>query len=610
METIRFILPILRAYRGHYLLGLLLAPLSTALALAPASLLGRVVTELEQAVGRRDASLRVVYVLSAWILALALGRGLCLFAVRMLMIGASRGFEYDLRNRLFDRLQALDLAFYRTARTGDLMARLTGDVEAARTLVGPVVMYSANALSTLAIALPLMLIVDWRLTLLVMVPLSLLTLAVKTIGPRVHEASKRSRETSGELASFAQENFGGVRVVKAYAREEAELEAFRGLSLTQLSRSMVVERLSNWMGPIVGLVGESAVVLLLLAGGLMILRGTFTLGRFVEFAGYQTLLIWPMISIGWVLNQANRGTASVARLREVLDAQSLVDGARLLANEAPVPAPSVGPAAPAVISRAPCEIELRDVTFAYPGARTASVLSGVSLRVPRGKRVAVVGRTGSGKSTLLSLIPRLWPVSPGTVFLDGEDVLRIPLAELRARIGFVPQESFLFSRTILDNLAFAGEGEALPSATGNAQARARACAQLARLDKDVDQFPRGYAELVGERGVTLSGGQKQRAALARALFKDPPVLILDDPLSAVDAHTEEEILENLEQASRGRTLLLASHRVSAMRVMDRIYVLDGGRVVEEGTHRALQNARGLYARLCQRQAITAELEGL
>jgi ATP-binding cassette subfamily B protein len=604
VEKIRYLLPLARPYRRRYLLGVLLAPLSTALALALPALTGKAVNLLQGIAGRPERSLDPILAVAGLILVCALGRGILLFAVRMLIIGASRDFEFDLRNRLFEHLLSLDARFFAGARTGDIMSRLTSDVDAVRTLFGPVVMYSANALFTLILAVPFMLFLDPLLTVLVLAPLSLLTLAVRRIGPLVHQASRRSQETFAELSSAAQENFAGVRVVKAFAREEMEIGRFREISGRYLERSMETERLSNWMGPIVGSLGEVAVILLLLAGGMMILWGRFSLGEFIEFAGYQALLIWPMISVGWVMNQVHRGTASAVRLKEILSARSEVadrDGAATEAAEA-----SAGgrPAAPGVLGSAGAlELEVRGLTFGY-GSR--QVLRGVSLIVPRGSTVAVIGRTGCGKSTLLGLIPRLWRVPEGTIFIDGRDVNSIPLAELRAAIGFVPQESFLFSRTILENVAFSADGER----SVEVEDRARHFAAVARLDKDVDQFPRGYGELVGERGVTLSGGQKQRAAIARALLADPRLLILDDPLSAVDTHTEEEILANLRVASRGRTTLVASHRVSAIRDADHIYVLDEGQVVEHGTHRDLLSRDGRYAELYRRQLIADELEGL
>jgi ATP-binding cassette subfamily B multidrug efflux pump len=592
VETIRFLYPLARPYSRRYALGILLAPLSTLLALSIPGLTGRSVNLLQELSGNPEASLMPILGLAALIVAAAAGRGVLLFGVRMLVIGASRGFEYDLRNRLFDHLQSLDARFYGRARTGDLLSRLTSDVEATRALAGPVILYTSNAAFTLVLALPLMASVDLLLTVLVLAPLGFLALAVRRVGPRIHAASRRAQETLAELGSFAQENFAGVRAVRSFAREEDELGGFGEISARYLGRTMEAERLYSWMGPTVAAIGECSAILLLLIGGRMILAGTFTLGGFVEFAGYGALLIWPMVSIGWVLNQVHRGSASVVRLREILAARSEVE------IEIPgAPSAFALPAAP--------ELEIRSLTFAYDGR---PVLRDVSLRVPAGSTVAIVGRTGAGKSTLLSLIPRLWRVPDGAVFIDGRDANSIPLADLRRAIGFVPQESFLFSRTIAENIAFSADGE--ESEADRLDAEVRRWAAFARLDKDIDQFPLGYAEVVGERGVTLSGGQKQRAAIARALLKDPRILLLDDPLSAVDVATEEEILANLRKAARGRTVILASHRVSGVRSADRIFVLDDGRVAEEGTHRDLLKFGGIYADLYRRQLLAEELERL
>ncbi len=602
MKTLRFFLPLMRPYWKQYIAGILLAPLSTLFALAIPRFTGEVVNRLRRIAGDSTASLEPILWLAGWILAAALVRGVLLFSVRMLIIGASRGFEFDLRNRLFGHLQSLDARYFHRIRTGDVMSRLTSDVEAARTLAGPVVMYSVNAFFTLALAIPLMAAVDPVLTLLVMVPLSLLTLAVRRIGPRVHAASRRAQEALAAVGSFAQENFGGVRVVKSFAREDAEIASFRGLSLGLQARNLDAERLSVWMGPVVGSIGEVAVILLLLVGGWMILRGEFTLGQFVQFEGYQTLLIWPMISIGWVFNQAHRGTASTGRLEEILAARSTVADPPAAVGPRPSPVESFPAATPA---SGPPSIRISGLNFGY-GDRP--ILRDVSLEVPPGALVAVVGRTGSGKSTLLSLLPRLWRVPDGAISIDGVDINRIPLARLRSRIGFVPQESFLFSRTIRENIALARDGDAVPPA--EVENQAYRCAAIARLDKDVDQFPRGYEEIVGERGVTLSGGQKQRVAIARALLADPRILILDDPLSAVDAQTEQEILANLREAARGRTTLVATHRVGGIRLADRIHVLEEGRIVEQGTHAELLRTGRVYPALYQRQILEDELEGM
>ena len=578
MNTIRFLYPYLRAHWKGYFWGLLLVPISTATALSIPYFTGEAVKVLE-GTSRAEGALAT---LIAAILVGSVIRGIALFAVRFLIIGASRKMEFDLRNDLFGHLQNLDQLFFKNARTGDLMARITSDVENARMVAGPVIMYTANTFFMLAVAVPLMVSLSWTLTICILIPLSLLTLAVRLIGPRVHEAIAASQETLSELSSVAQENFAGARVVKSFAQEENEGRRFETVGRKFLGKNIEVARVSSWMHPIVGGVGDLSLISLLLVGGALILWGDLDLSGIVKFSGYQALLLWPMIALGWVVNQFQRGETSVRRLQELFSAEPKVKE----------------PAAPSLPPSGEIEgrISIRHLTFSFGGT---PVLDDVSIEVPQGTTVAIVGRTGSGKSTLLSLIPRVYPVPDGTIFIDDIDVNRLPLALLRQSIGFVPQESFLFSRTVNENIAFGVEGLDVDDISS--------AARVTRLDKDIDQLPRGYHELVGERGVTLSGGQKQRAAMARALLVRPKILILDDALSAVDTSTEEEILENLKEATKELTTLIVSHRISSIRHADRIYVLDGGAVAEEGTHDELLLQDRLYAEMYRRQLISDEL---
>ncbi len=601
VKTLRFLLPYFTPYRWQYLVGLLFIPVSTFGALSIPRLMGDAVDSLE----RGSAELGFLLVMGGWILFYAVCRGIGLFASRYYIIGASRRLEFDLRNRLYDHLLGLDRRFYQSARTGDLMTRATLDVEAARTIAGPAIMYSANCLFMLFLAIPLMASVDPWLTLLVMVPLSLLSWAVRVIGPRVHLATRLAQESLSDLSSAAQENFSGMRVVKSYSMQEREIASFRKLCDVYYDRSLVSERISNWMGPIVGGVGETAVLLLILVGGNMILAGELSLGDLVKFSGYQAMLIWPMISIGWVVNQVHRGVASVGRLDQVFSERSGIvvsgapaaeTGANSTASEAVLPPRFAG------------RLEVRGLTFAF-GERV--VLRDIDMEIPAGSTVAIIGRTGSGKSTLVSLFPRLYPVPDGTIFLDGIDINGIPLDVLRRSIGFVPQETFLFSRSIEDNIAFGvpADGDGSGSATETDLERLiREYATVSRLDKDLDQLGEGLREVVGERGVTLSGGQRQRVAIARALIGRPPVLIFDDSLSAVDTHTEEEILGNLRHATSDLTVIVVSHRISTVRDADHIYVLDDGRIVERGQHDELVRRDGLYAELDRQQRLSDELE--
>ncbi|MEE3230063.1 MAG: ABC transporter ATP-binding protein, partial [Planctomycetota bacterium] len=564
MNSIRFILPFARRYGRRYLAGLLIVPLSIGSLLAIPWLTGECVDILRESMGPQETINSLpptsqVAILLAAIVFFAFTRGLSLFAIRWFIISASRKVEFDLRDRLFSHLQSLDQGFYNNWKTGDLLARCTQDVERVRVLAGPIIMYSANTACMLLIALPLMISVSGWLTLLLMVPLSLLTLSVRKIGPRVHDAVFKAQETLSDLSSLSQEDFAGIRVVKSFAQEEAESERFRKLSGDYVKDNLVAARIQAWMHPLVAGVNELSVMLLLVLGGYYLLEGNgaLTLGEFIKFAGYQFQLIWPMISIGWVVNQFHRASASVKRLEAIFESKSNIV----------LPAEPVTPPAGKITGT----ISIRNLDFAYNGKK---VLEDVSIEAPVGHTIAITGRTGSGKSTLIKTLPRILPVDDGRIFIDGIDINRLPAGLLRRAIGYVPQESFLFSRSISGNIGFgidAPKEEAVLSA-----------ARVSRLDKDIDQFPRGWEEQVGERGVTLSGGQKQRAALARALLVQPAILLLDDSLSSVDTQTEKEILTELGVATGSITTLVVAQRISSILHADRIYVLEDGRVAEEG----------------------------
>jgi len=583
VETLRFILPYLRPHWKGYAVGLLLVPFSAAASLATPYLTGEVFAVLEDPSKPHSAITATLL----WIIGIGVAGAFGLFAVRYFIIGASRKMEFDLRNHLFRHLQTLDQLYFKSVRTGDLMARATSDVESVRTVAGPVILYAARTTFLLAVAIPLMASVSWLLTLCVMVPLSLLTLAVRLIGPKVHEGVLRAQETLSELSSAGQEDFAGVRVVKSFAQEDHEISSFTAIAQKYMERNLLVARVSAWMQPIVGAVGDLSLISLLLVGGILMLGGKLALSDVVKFSGYQASLLWPMISIGWVANQFHRGSASVQRLRAVFAVESRV--------QEPVQ-PIVPPGAALEGS-----VSIRGLTYDY-GQTAEPALRNVSIEAPAGSTIAIVGRTGSGKSTLVSLIPRIYPPPDGAVFIDGVDVNRLPLDLLRRSIGFVQQESFLFSRTVSDNIAF-GVDEPEPEDV-------YAVAELTRFSKDIDQLPAGYDELVGERGVTLSGGQKQRAAISRALLVKPKILILDDALAAVDTQTEEEILQNLRRATRGITTIVVSHRISSIRHADRIYVLEAGRIEEEGSHTELLARNGLYAKIYRLQLLSDELEQL
>ncbi len=573
-------------YRRQYLAGLACGVVATAVQLAAPWILKHAIDDL--LLGVTAEKLRFY---AAGLFALAVFGGLFRFLVRRIVIGASRGLEYELRNDFFAHLQRMPLAYYQAHRTGDLMSRATNDLSAVRQMIGPAVMYTANTSLTFIVAIGLMLSIDARLTLIALIPLPFVSLAVRYFGAAIHRRFERIQEQLSDLSAVTQEALAGVRVVRAYRQEQAELERFRVSNEEFVQRNRKLIRLQGAFYPSMGLLMGVSELLVLWLGSRHVIAGRITVGELVAFNAYLVMLSWPMIAFGWVTNLLQRGMASWKRMLEVLDVQpSIADAAASALAEA-----GGGP----IVAG---QIEFRNLTFAF-GDRV--VLDSISAVLPAGKTTAIVGGTGAGKSTLLALLPRLYDPPPGTVFIDGVDVRAFPLPVLRGAIGFVPQEPFLFSDTIAENIAFGMAG----SAAGDAASRERIeeAGRIARLDKDVGDFPKGYDTVVGERGITLSGGQKQRTAIARAVAMNPRVLVLDDALSAVDTYTEEEILRRLEDVMRQRTSILVSHRISTVRGADQILVLDRGRIVERGRHEELVEAGGLYAELHRKQLLEEEL---
>jgi len=595
----RRLLPFLLRYKQRVLIGLTCVVITTAIQLLSPWVLKHAIDDLHAGVTRGKLGLY-----AALILAIALVGGAFRFLMRRILIGVSRDIEYDVRNDFFTRLQLMPLAYYQARRTGDLMSRATNDLNAVRMMIGPAVMYSANTILVFIVAIVLMASIDGRLTLIALLPLPLVTISVKYFGSAIHIRFEAIQAQLADLSAVVQEALSGVRVVRAYNQEPHEIARFRAANDEYVRRNRVLIRLQGLFYPSMTLFLGFGSLLVLWLGSREAIRGRISVGEFVAFNAYLVMLSWPMIAFGWVTNILQRGMASWKRMLEVLDAKPEIDDR------------AVSAAGRAAVIRG--AIEIRNLVFTYPGA-TEPVLDDVSLSIKAGETAAFIGATGSGKSTLISLFPRLHDPPPGTVFLDGVDVREIPLAKVRGAIGFVPQEPFLFSDTIAENIAFGVDP--LPPITGAPQItqttqieekdplhdRIRRAAAVARLDKDVEAFPKGYDTLVGERGITLSGGQKQRTAIARALMMDPRLLILDDALSAVDTYTEEEILTRLRGVMRQRTSLLISHRVSTVRDADQIFVLDRGRIVERGRHAELVAAGGLYAALHRRQLLEEEL---
>jgi ATP-binding cassette subfamily B protein len=521
------------------------------------------------------------------LLGISLVRGVFLFLMRRIIIGASRDIEYDMRNDFFARLEQLPLGYYQARRTGDLMSRATNDLNAVRMMIGPAIMYSTQTLLIFVVAIAVMSAIDFRLTIIALVPLPFVSVSVKYFGSAIHKRFEKIQAQLSDVSAVVQEALSGVRVVRAYRQEAHEEDRFRRSNLEYLERNRVLIRLQGAFYPSMTFFLGLGSLLVLWLGSRAVIRGEISLGEFVAFNGYLVMLAWPMIAFGWVTNILQRGFASWGRMLEIMREEPAISDAAVTAAGG--------------TARVDGAIEFRSLTFAYPGS-DRPVLRDIDLRIESGQTVAFVGGTGSGKSTLINLLPRLHEPPPGTVFVGGVDVREIPLERLRGAIGFVPQEPFLFSDTIAGNVSFSAPEPAA------ALGPVRAAAAIARLDKDVEEFPRGYDTLVGERGITLSGGQKQRTALARALYSDPAILILDDALSAVDTYTEEEILLRLRGVMRQRTSIIVAHRVSTVREADQIFVLHDGRIAERGTHDELVKRNGLYAALHRKQLLEEELQ--
>jgi ATP-binding cassette, subfamily B, multidrug efflux pump len=506
------------------------------------------------------------------------------YAMRLSILGAALEIEAELRRDYFAHLQRMHLGFFQGARTGDLMARAVNDIRAVQRFAGVGLMRSCHTMVMLIVSVAFMLSIDVRLTLWTMTILPLVTILFIALGREIHRRFDRVQEQFSALSARAQENFSGIRVVKAFAQEEAETDAFRVENEKVVATNLQLARIQGALWPAIGLILGIASVVLLWQGGTDVIRGRITLGQMVQFSYYLARLSFPMIALGWVTNLWQQGLASMERLDEIFNRQPQI----------------ADPADPVHLGPVSGRIEFRDVTFAYDGA---AVLRDITLTIPAGSTVAIVGPTGSGKSTLVHLIPRLFDATRGQVLVDGRDVRQVSLASLRRAIGIVPQDTFLFSDTMAENIALGADGAS--GADGQTVARA---AQISRIAQDLEEFPHGYETVVGERGVTLSGGQKQRTAIARALIRDPKILILDDALSSVDAGTEQEILAGLRQILASRTSILISHRISTIRDADLIVVLDDGRIIEQGTHASLLALGGLYADLYEKQLLREELE--
>jgi ATP-binding cassette subfamily B protein len=580
------LLPYLARYRTTVVVGVLTVVASNLFTVGQPLVVGRAIDTLKTGLETHSLAGGHLLLYALLVVGLSLVAGVFTFLTRQTIIVMSRKIEFDLRNDFLAHLQRLPLSFYQNTPTGDLMAHATNDIGAVRNTLGPGIMYPTDTLMTFTMVLAIMFSTDWQLTLLALVPMPFVSFAVYRLGKLVHKKFEERQEKYSELTTRAQENLSGIRVVRAYVREAFEILRFRTLSREYLEKNLVLARVQAILWPLMFMLVGFSLVITLYVGGLKVIDGRMTIGTLTAFFGYLVMLIWPMIAFGWVINLLQQGAASMGRLAKIFDI---------------VPEVADGPDTDAAIATLRGDIEFRGVTFTHKGA-IRPTLSGVNLRIPSGSSLAIVGYTGSGKSTLVNLIPRLYDVTSGAVLIDGRDVRTIPLAVLRKHIGCVPQETFLFSQTLAQNIAYgrdnAPHDEMLESA------------HISRIARDVEEFPSGYETMLGERGITLSGGQKQRTSLARALMRRPSILILDDALSAVDTVTEEEILSGLRSVMKERTSILISHRISTVKDADQIVVLHEGRITERGTHDELVEHGGIYADLYRKQQLEEELEHL
>ncbi len=627
-QRLRPLIPYLKRRRRGLLLGTVSVLLTQGIAVQFPQIIRRAIDDLSLSVTGHKLAIYALLIVAVFLL-----KGIFQFLTRYVVIGISRDIEFDLRNDLFAHLERLSYSYYQRNRTGDIMARATNDLNAVRMLLGPAIMYSANTFVFTALALFYMIKISPNLTIYAFLPLPIASIVIQYFGRRIHERFERIQAMFSDISARAQENFSGARVIRAYVQEQAEIASFETANREYIRRSLGLARLMGMLWPTLELMLGAAIVIVLWVGGREViaghshvelisylgtrttlsLEGSMTIGYFVAFNTYMVQLTWPVIALGWVINIFQRGTASLGRINEIMQAQPEIADAEAASREPRATSKLIADevrdsrleARDLVLEARDSEldtrdlvgaIEFRNLNFAYNGI---PVLHDINLQIPAGSSLAIVGPTGSGKSTLVNLIPRIYDAAPGTVLIDGRPIRELPLEVLRRHIGFIPQETFLFSDTIRENIAFG-----VPQATTDA---IKAAAEAASIASDIESFPEGYNTMVGERGITLSGGQKQRTAIARALLRSPRILVLDDALASVDTHTEDKILNHLRDLMRGRTTIFISHRVSTVRNADRIAVLHQGRIVELGTHDELLVQNGYYTGLYNKQLLEEEL---
>jgi ATP-binding cassette subfamily B protein len=579
MRSLFRLKPYLFKHRRAIFIGLLTILFSEAFYIYIPIVIGKAIDGLKEGI-----SVDKLLFFASIVLGSTLLSGLFSFFTRQTIIVTSRKIEYELRGDFYRHVQGLDYSFFQRTPIGDLMAYATNDISAVRSFLGPGIMYSTETIIEFVAILAIMFTMNLKLTLITLIPLPFISFLVYKIGKIVHDRYEKIQEHYGVITTAAQENISGIRVIKAYVREDYEIDKFRRLSLEYLRKNLGLIKVQSLTYPLMILITGISIILVIWYGGSQVIRGEITLGRMTSFVIYLGYLIWPMIAFGWIINLTQRASASMDRLNRIFDTKpKITDGADVDCS----------------INRIRGEIEFRDVWFKYPGSDDY-VLKGINLKIEKGKTMAIVGYTGSGKTTLVNLIPRLFEPVDGEILIDGIDIRRIPLKVLRGHIGYVQQESFLFSDTIRNNIAFGVDNVS--------DEEIIEAAKMAHIWDDINEFPKKLDTVIGEKGITLSGGQKQRLSIARALIKKPDILILDDSLSSVDTYTEEKILKNLRRFREGRTTIIISHRISTVRDADMIIVLHDGRVIEMGTHEELLDLGNIYADLYYKQMLEEELE--